>query len=380
MVPTLVHSERQPQGEGSSRVRQPAGLGSWLSRTARLLGGTGGGPRRGNPIPQHRLQSKPAPNFPSRVEEPGAGRGPGEDPDYTRDPLPLALTPQPVRAYGRPVCGYCSPSSEPPQGTQERSQTNNCPLLPLLAPPDPVPSAFSGPCPRQGTKRCPGALRLQPRAILASLTSFSRLESLGAALAFGFDPAPPARASSEAPVPPPLGPGSARRQWAPAPRATAADAGSFSSGHHPAPPLTSSGEGGVELGPGAGREGPPRRGLRPAATCWSPLPAGGLGPPPLPGGAREALRTLPGESRLTWSVRDVSLDPPRLGGRAREGASGPTKWSAFWPQCPLAPVITLARASPARRSPVWGGSLPALVPCAPGTGRDSGSIPCPNPP
>lgn len=85
-LPTLNRGlwARAPAGE------RAAEYGSWLPRTPRLPGGTGGGPRRGNPIPQHRPRSKPAPNFPSGVEELGAALGPGEDPgprpENPRDP------------------------------------------------------------------------------------------------------------------------------------------------------------------------------------------------------------------------------------------------------------------------------------------------------
>lgn len=163
---------------------------------------------------------------------------------------------------------------------------------------------------------------LPPRATLASLTS-SRLESLGAALAFGSDHGPPlparrrsparARPPPLSPLPPPLGPGSAPRPWARAPRATAPGAGSFSSAAaalRPLPPDVRRG-GGVERRPGAGREGRPRRGLRPAATRRPPSsPPAGSDPRPSPrpaarrlgaavcatapgGGAGEGLRALP---------------------------------------------------------------------------------------
>lgn len=145
-------------------------------------------------------------------------------------------------------------------------------------------------------------------------------------------PRPPARASSAAAVPPPLGPGSARRPWAPDPRATAAGAGSFSSDRHSAPPLT--------LRPGAGHEGPPRRGLRPAATCRPPFPAQGLSPPPLPVTAWEALRPLTGKEDSPSLSEESPLGPTAAGqpdsGRA-EGPLGVPEWSAFLASKPTGP-------------------------------------------
>lgn len=200
-VPAVAPNPCPPGVAAAGRVLQPrmgrsAGLGSWLSRTTRLPSGTGGGPRRGNPIPQHRPRSKPAPNFPSGVGERGAAPGPGEDPgrgpDRMRDPVSLAPVPQPVPASRPPGCGQCSPRTEPPRGAQEGSRTISCPPLPLLAPSDPAPRACGGPCASRGTKRrLPGAQRLPLRVALASLTSSSPPESLDAALAFGSDPGPP---------------------------------------------------------------------------------------------------------------------------------------------------------------------------------------------
>lgn len=150
---------------------------------------------------------------------------------------------------------------------------------------------------------------LPPRATLASLTSSSRLESLGAALAFGSDHGPPLPARRRPPArarPPSSAVPSAT---APRSRLSSAPLGSGSPRHRagrrvfhqrcrrspPPPPLTSGGVGGVERRPGAGREVRPRRGLRPTATRPLPhhwLPAGGLGPLPLPASCRPAPRSL----------------------------------------------------------------------------------------
>lgn len=67
-LPTLAHPERLAVNGAPTRdCAARLGLGAWLSRTPRLPRAAGGGPQQGNPIPQNRLQSKPAPNFPTRV-------------------------------------------------------------------------------------------------------------------------------------------------------------------------------------------------------------------------------------------------------------------------------------------------------------------------
>lgn len=183
---------------------------------------------------------------------------------------------------------------------------------------------------------------LPPRATLASLTS-SRLESLGAALAFGSDHGPPlparrrsparARPPPLSPLPPPLGPGSAPRPWARAPRATAPGAGSFSSAAaalRPLPPDVRRGGGSsggrgrdAKAGPGGGCDPPrpagppaPRRRARTPAPPRALLP-GASEPRSAPqrqevGRGRDSGHCLGGIG-LTRSFRSVPQGQPRAG-------------------------------------------------------------------
>lgn len=198
-----------PAGDCAARL----GSGAWLSRTTRLLSlsrRAGGGPRQGNPIPQHRPQSKPAPNFPSGVGEQGAARGPGEDPGCRPDSKgdPRSHQPHSPDQSAPPdamAAGTARPAPEPPpgspRGAQEGSRKDSCPrCYPSLRPQTQSLARAAAPDRVGGQSGGPRALALPPRATLASLTSSSRLESLGAALALGLDHGPPLPARHRPPA------------------------------------------------------------------------------------------------------------------------------------------------------------------------------------
>lgn len=182
---------------------------------------------------------------------------------------------------------------------------------------------------------------LPARASPASLTSSSRLESPGAALAFGSEYGPPLPARRRQPararplsfaVPSVSTALRSRLASAWAPRATAPGAGSFSGAAaalRPLPPDVRPGGGVVSSGgrgrnaravPGGGCDPP-----RPAATRRPPSssPPAGSDPCPSPrlgvavcatapgGGAGEALRHCLGGTRLTRSFRSVPQGRPR---------------------------------------------------------------------
>lgn len=165
-----------------------AGLGSWLSRTTRLPSGTGGGPRQGNPIPQHRPRSKPAPNF-------GGGAGGswrtwrGSRPRTQQDKGHCPLSPGPPtspRLQTPRLWALLAPLRAPALGARRISDDQLSPAAPPCAP-RPCPSSVRPPLRESGDKSGGAS---EPRVALASLTS-SPLESLGAALACGSDPGPP---------------------------------------------------------------------------------------------------------------------------------------------------------------------------------------------
>ena len=214
---------------------------------------------------------------------PGAARGPGEDPGCRPDSKgdPRSHQPHSPDQSAPPdamAAGTARPAPEPPpgspRGAQEGSRKDSCPrCYPSLRPQTQSLARAAAPDRVGGQSGGPRALALPPRATLASLTSSSRLESLGAALALGLDHGPPLPARHRPPA--------------------------------RARPLSS------ERRPGAGREGLPWRELRPAATRRSPTsPPAGSDPRPSPrpaaprlevpdcatapgGGAEEGLRALP---------------------------------------------------------------------------------------
>lgn len=255
--PTLAHRERRGANGASAAAGRALPPGTGRSGSGRELGFPGqpaspaeraGG--RGREIRSHNIGLSPSP--PQTFRRGWGSRGQFGDPEtiLATDPtargtpatlspaLPDQSAPPDAMAAGT-ACPAPAPPPGSPRGAQEGSRKDCCPRRqPSLRPQTLSLARAAAPARVGGQSSGPGALVLPPRATLASLTS-SRLESLGAALAFGSDHGPPlparrrsparARPPPLSPLPPPLGPGSAPRPWARAPRATAPGAGSFSS-------------------------------------------------------------------------------------------------------------------------------------------------------
>lgn len=172
-----------------------------------------------------------------------------------------------------------------PRRVREGPRSDSCRRCrPTLHPQTLSPKERASPCPSKGTKR-----QLRAPIAPASLTSSVQLESLGAALASGYGHRPP--------LPPaPLQPRRAGQHAEAVPRhrpsapARLREPLSSDSAFHRAgrqlfllcsrrspPPTLTSGEEGVEWWPGAGRQGPPRRGLRPRCLACPALRLGDPG-------------------------------------------------------------------------------------------------------
>lgn len=351
----------------------PAELGSWLSRTPRLPGGTGGGPRRGNPIPQHWPRSKPAPNFPSGVGERGQLGGPeripAADPTARGTLLPAPLPGQ--SAPRTPGCRRCWPRSKPPPGAQGGSRADNAPPRPFLRPEIPA-SRVRRPRPEKGDKAAPGAPRLRPappRPRSPSARGWSPWRRPHARLR----PRRPARAPLRGPCAAALGParlgalrsGSARHRGG---------RRLFLLRPPPRPSLTSGG--GSRAGPGGrpGRGcGPPAR-FAPRGPSPRPAPAlpaarGSRGRSVAPEGGAGRAPALSGEAdspasrSVSQAHRGSAAGLGRgLGASVRERRRGarPLLWADRWP------CSRTARASVARKTPVCGDTALAFPPQARG--------------
>ncbi|XP_058390621.1 transcription initiation factor TFIID subunit 4 [Diceros bicornis minor] len=358
---------------GDLNANKAAALGAWRSPACgRPLsayssqggghwgspGGGGGGvrdPGGATPTLAHpkRRAANGAPAAAGRALQPGTGR-PGSGRELAFQDKPPSQRNERAGEGPRPRLGTLrlrallaplpSPREAARGGRTKDLGRTAVPAAAAPCTPRPCPSRVRRPQPESGDKAAAPGLR--PRAALASLTSSSRLESLGAALAFASDHGPPLPARRRPPAlarPPPLPlchrpsgparlgapglglPAPPRRAPAlsPPPRLSAPS------------PLTSGG--GVEQRPGAGREGPPRRGLRPAATRRPPRSrAGGSDPQPLLVPCRPAPRSrglrhsagrwggggTPGIAMGESDSPGLSEVSPKanrgLGGRARE--------------------------------------------------------------
>lgn len=317
------------QGERSCQgLCGPARVGSLAFQDnpppQRSSGRAGG---RGREIRSHNIGLSPSPPQTFRRGWRSRGQSGGLERILAADPTargtPASLGPAPPDQSAPPdamAAGTVRPARETPpgspRGAQEGSQTDSCPrCYPSLRPETLSLARAAAPDRGGGQSGGPRAPALPPRVTLASLTSSSRLESLGAALAFGSDhgpplparhrpPArarPPARPPPLSPLPPPHGPGSARRPWVRAPRATAPGAGSFSSAAaalRPLPPDVRRG-GGCRAEAGGGTRRPAPEG----AATRRDLPA-----PPVP------------------RLRPPTPDPPRAPPpRASEWRSAPPR-------------------------------------------------------
>lgn len=224
----VAHPEQLPAGSGDL-ARDLAANGGLAFRGSPppQAERAGGGPGQGNPIPQHRPRSKPAPNFPSGVVERGGGQfgslariaatdrtAQGTTPSHsTQHTLPQPRFHLPASPSGRRGCEHRSPRSrapsrQPARNAEWRSDGQLSPRPRSL--------------PEQGDKAAaPGSPQPLPRARPVSLTSCAQLDSPGAALALDSDHGPllartavlpPAcpRAAASPPrcplLPPPLGP------------------------------------------------------------------------------------------------------------------------------------------------------------------------------
>lgn len=237
-----------------------------------------------------------------------------------------------------------APARQPAGGVRRHSGGQLSLPPPLPAPPDPVPRACRPPPPESADKAAgrsplapapgnPGLTHLFFAAGIPGRRPRVRLRPRSA-------PArapPPARARPPALLRCPAAtaprPGSARRPWARAPRATAAGAGSFSpaaAALRPLPPDVKQGGGGSAEAGGGTRRPAPRGAVTRRDPHASPLPVRWLGPPPLP---------VPcGPAPCSHDLRH------RAGRWDRGGTPGPGKGNRTYPVFPKGPLRPTARA------------------------------------
>lgn len=202
------------------------------------------------------------------------------------------------------AAGAALPAPQPPpscpRGAQEGARADSCPRhRPSLSPQTLSLARAASPARVGGQSGDPGAPWLRSQANPASLTSSSRLESLGAALAFGSDHGPPLPARRRRPRAP-ARPAPLPLCHRPSARLGSAPLGSGSPRHRggrrlflrrgrgsPPPPPDVRRGGSTEVGGGPRRPAPEGAATRRDPHAY-PLPARGLGPPPLPVPCRPA--------------------------------------------------------------------------------------------